>query len=169
MKVMDIIKPPDLLPLLKEKHILLDTNILIDSLIKPTVFTNFIKELKDNGTIITSIDPVAYEFLQGAATPEKFKEKQELLNGIIDAYLPITKPTFENIYTLIELFGIEGKGTDMTDLILGGVLMQYPERLFLFTKNTTDFPMNIYTFKSVFNFPHNKSIQTYGVYTYKKG
>ncbi len=92
----------------------------------------------------------------------------EILKGIIDAYLSITKDTYENIYTLIQKFGIDGKGIDMTDLILGGVLMQYPDNLFLFTKNTRDFPTNIYKFISVFNLPQTKSIQTYGVYTYSK-
>ncbi len=60
---MDLVKPSDLLPLLKDKHIILDTNIFIDYLTKPTAFITFFKELKANGTIITSIDPVAFEFL----------------------------------------------------------------------------------------------------------
>lgn len=165
---MDILKPADLLSLLKGKNVLLDTNILIDSSIKPTIFNAFLKELKDNATTILTIEPVVFEYLQGAPSEERYKEKREILASIIDDYLPITGDTFDNVHELIKLFGIEGKGIDMTDLLLGGVLMQYPKELFLFTKNTTDFPMNIYNLVSVFNFPHNKSIQTYGVYTFQK-
>jgi len=163
---MEIIKQPNLFSLLKNKHILLDTNILIDSLIKPSVFESFFQELRDNNVTITSIHPVAVEFLQGAANKERLEEKQEILNQIIEAYLPLTKDIIDNVYKLIELYGADGKGMEMTDFLLGGTLMQYPNKLFLFTKNTSDFPMNIFNFISVINFPNHKSIQTYGIYMY---
>lgn len=164
---MEIIKPVDLLSLLKDKHILLDTNILIDSLTKPRLFKSFFNELRENGVTITSIDPVAIEFLQGASDKKRYGEKKEILSQIIDAFIPINKDIFNNVYKLIEAYGIDGKGTDMTDFLLGAALVQYPERLFLFTKNTGDFPLSVFNLVSVINFPTIKSIQTYGIYKYK--
>ncbi len=163
---MEIIKQPDLFLLLKDKHILLDTSLLIDTLLKPSIFAQFFQELKENGAVITSIDPVAFEFLKGALDEKRYNEKKKILDGIIDAYLPVNKDIFNNVYAMLKELGEDGKGIQVTDLLLGGMLMQYPKRLFLFTKNATDFPLNFFELVSVFNFPSTRSIQTYGVYTY---
>jgi len=165
---MNLLKPGDLLSLLKDKKILLDTNIFIDALIKPTVFKEFFKELKANNVTITTITPVVIEFLRGLPNEKTYSERKELVDKVVDSYLPITEDIFDSVFELLKLYGLDGKGTEMTDLLLGAILMKHPEKLILITKNTTDFPMNIFTFVAVMNLPYHRSIQTYGIYTYKK-
>jgi hypothetical protein len=124
---MSILNLGDALSHVKGKKVLFDTNILIDGLIKPTVFESFFDKIRETGCKIMSIEPVAFEFLQGLPTEEKYTQRYKILNEIIDEYVPITKETFNNAYKLIKLFGIEGKGLEITDLLLGAVLMEYPE------------------------------------------
>lgn len=162
---MKIIKSEGFLPIIKGKHLLLDTNVFIDALTKPTVFTEFFNELKQYDVTITTIDFVVVEFLKGAPNEQKNSEKKEFIDQFIDATLPLTQSTIGHLYHLVKLFGVEGKSASITDLMLGAFLMQYRGQLFLMTKNTTDFPSNIFQLMTLVNFPHIRSIQTYGIYS----
>lgn len=55
---MEILYPPNLITFLKNKHLLLDSNIFIDAVNKPTIFTDFFNLLKSSDVALATIDPV---------------------------------------------------------------------------------------------------------------
>lgn len=152
---MEIIYPTTLIPFLKNKHLLLDTNVFRDVASKPVAFDNFFNILKKKEVTLVTIDVVKYELLKGSANTAKYKEKEKLISDIIDAELPIMPQTYKFVYDLIRRYGIDGTALNMTDLFLGAMLMQYGKDLCLMTRDTTDFMQNIFDLPSVVNFPVN--------------
>ncbi len=165
---MDITYLPELIPFLKHKHLLLDTNVFRDISSKPKVFTTFFNELKQAEVTLTTIDMVKYELLKGSSNNVKYKEKEILINEIIDIMVPILPKTYECVYEVIKLYGLDGTALNITDLFLGGITMQYGESICLMTRDTTDFIQRIFDLCYVVNVPNSKGIFTYGIYQYKK-
>jgi predicted nucleic acid-binding protein len=163
---MEIKYPPTLIPFLKNKHLLLDTNIFRDAANKPSVFNNFFNELKKADVTIATIDPVKYEILKGSADSPKYQAKEELIGDIIDVTVPFMPKTFEFVYELIQKYGIDGTGPGITDLMLGATLMQYKKNICLMTRDTTDFMQNVFELPFIINATHTKGIFTYGIYQY---
>ena len=165
---MEIIYPPTIIPFLKNKRLLLDTNLFRDAVARPTSYDNFFKELKKSNVIFTTIDSVKYELLKGASDNAKYKIKEELIYKIIDEVISCDQTVFELVYNLIQLYGEDGAALNITDLMLGAILMQYRENICLITRDTTDFIQDIFDLKFIVNSPHKKGIFTYGVYQYAK-
>lgn len=117
---------------------------------------------------LATIDSVKYELLKGASDQTKYKIKEELINDIIDVVIPCMPKTFDLIYSLIQQYGVEGTAIDITDLMLGAILMQYGKNICLMTRDTTDFIQNIFDMPYIINAPHGKGIFTYGIYQYVK-
>ncbi|MBI2611344.1 PIN domain-containing protein [Candidatus Gottesmanbacteria bacterium] len=166
---MNILYSPTLIPTLEGKYLLLDTNIFIDSYIKPHLFTSFFNDLKKADITLTTIDLVKCEFLKGSPTEEKYNEREIFITDITNnTILPITKETYELAYNLIKLYKVEGSAVKITDLFLGACLMQYKKNIFLLTRDTTDFIQRIFELSFIVNVPHTKGILTYGIYQYIK-
>lgn len=165
---MEIIYPTTLIPFLKNKHLLLDTNVFRDAASKPTIFDNFFNILKKNEVTLATIAVVEYELLKGSANTTKYKEKEKLISDIVDAKLPIMPQTYKLAYDLIQRYGIDGTALNVTDLFLGAMLMQYGKDLCLMTRDTTDFMQNIFDLSFVVNLPNQKGIFTYGIYQFAK-
>jgi len=163
---MEIITPPEFYSTINNCHLLLDTSVFIDALINPTTFGEFFNELRDHNVTLVTIDPVILEFIKGAPNYTKHQEKLEFLNSIIDTCLPLPKEVFEFSKKLSELYNEEGKTVSITDFLLGACIGHYQNNLFLISKNTSDFPTNIFQLKTFLNLVHRKSIQSYGVYSY---
>lgn len=163
---MKIVLPENFFLTLKNHHLLLDTSVFIDASINFSEFEQFFNQLRSHNITIITIDAVVIEFLKGASDQRKLDTKFDLVNEIIETRLPISNEIFDNIHNLLDLYKEEGKGVSMVDLLLGGMLVQYKPNLFLLTKNTTDFPTNIFNLTTHLNLLHRKSIQSYGVYNY---
>lgn len=163
---MKIITPQDFFQAFKDKHILLDTSVFIDSFLHPAEFGEFFNSFKAQGATLVSLDAVKIEFLKGAPNKEKYKQKEDFFDQIVDTCLPIIPDTLLNLYELVQKYKEEGKSLSITDLFLGAILMQYKNSLFLLTKNTTDFPTNIFNLKSYINISYTKGLHTYGVYNF---
>lgn len=165
---MKVLNYPDLLSIIKEKHILLDTTVFIDAFLNPVDFIQFLEKLKINHATLVTIDVVAIEFLKGAQDKKKFEEKKKHVEEIIDTYLPVTNKIIKDAIELTNMYHLDGKSVNATDFTLGAVLMSYPENIFLMTRNTNDFPTNIYNLVTCFNIVHRKGIFAYGLYEFKK-
>lgn len=165
---MEITYLPTLIPFLKEKFLLLDTNVFRDAAVKPTIFNNFINTLKTAGTTIATIDLVKFELLKGSANKQKYSEKESFISQIIDATIPLNSKAFELGYNLIQQYELDGTAVHITDLMLGALLMQYGKQICLLTRDTSDFNQNIFDLLFIVNAPHSKGIFTYGVYQYSK-
>ncbi len=165
---MKITYAPDLLTFLKNKHLLLDTNVFRDSASGPKVFADFFNTLKRSDVTLTTIDTVKYELLKGSADNKKYKEKEKLIADIIDTIVPISPKTLETVYSLISMYGIDGAGVSVIDLTLGAILMQYKNNICLMTRDTTGFMQNIFDLPFIVNATHSRGIFTYGIYQFKK-
>lgn len=164
---MKILYPPELISALKNKYLLLDTNIFIDAAIKPTIFTNFFNDLKKSNITLTTIDLVKYEVLKGTADEIKYSKREKHINDILDATLLITSQTLELVYGLIKNYKTAGSSLSTTDLLLGATLIQYKKNIYLITRDTTDFIQNVFNLAFIINAPHPKGIFTYGIYQSK--
>jgi len=164
---MKIIIPIDFFSNLKGVPLLLDTNVFIDAFLRPTEFGKFMNQLRENRITLVTLDAVRMEFLKGAPNEQKYKEKKAFFEQMVDVYLPVRKDILDNADKLLQLYKEDGKSLSITDLLLGATLMHYKTNLFLLTKNTTDFPTNIFTLVTYVNLLYRKGIHTYGVYQYK--
>lgn len=164
---MGLIIPQGLISSLKNKHILLDTNIFIDATKHPNDFTDFFNTLKDEDIIVATIDCVKIEFLRGAPNEEKYKEKEAYFNNITKFILPTDLEVIANSYELIKKYKEQGGTVAIADLYLGANLMKYKSNLYLLSKNTTELPVTIFDLEFIINYPLNKGIFTYGVYKIK--
>ncbi len=163
---MEITYPPTLISSLKNKHLLLDTNVFRDAAVRPTIFNKFISDLKSADITITTIDLVKFEILKGSASKQKYDDKENYINQIIDTTIPVTPETFKLAYNLLQHYGIDGAALHITDLMLGAILMQYGKNICLLTRDTTDFMQNIFDLLFIVNAPFTKGIFTYGVYQF---
>lgn len=150
------------------KTILLDTNFFIDALLHLEEFESLILQLKTNGTRLITIEPVIIEFLKGLPNKEKFDERIQLISKTADEIFPVSADTLRYSTYLVEQYGEDGKGMSVVDIILGGIILEYRNNLLLLTKNTTDFPTNIFAFKSYFHLVLKRAIQVYALYGYEK-
>lgn len=158
----------DFLSIIRDKHILIDTNVLIDASIRPTEMLRFINKIKSEGATVCSTTFIEGEFLRGSQNSTKYDDKKTLINTLVDVRLPISPNTLKNFEKLIKMYGEFGKGVELVDFTLGALLMDYPEKLFLFTKNTTDFHTDVFDLVSVVSFPNKKSLATFGIYTFSE-
>ena len=163
---MEIIYPEELIPSLKGKHLLLDTNVFRDTVSRSSDFSRFFNNLKQNDVTLATVDFIRLELLKGSASETKYKEKENLINEIVDVTIPMTPKTIELMYSLIQTYGIDGAAVSITDLFLGAALMQYKDNIALLTRDTTDFIQRVFNLLFVVNVPLGKGIWTYGVYQY---
>ena len=152
---------------IENNTILLDTSFFIDALIHPIEFGKFYNELKAYDVILVTLSSVKAEFFKGAANATKYKEKEKIIDNFVDSYLPEESRTYDNVFELIKKYQEQGKSLSITDLLLGATLLKYPKRLLLMTKNTTEFPLNIFELKTYLLLSHNKGLQSYGFYSSK--
>lgn len=164
---MEVVYQQTLIPFLKHKHLLLDTNVFLDTAFKPSIYKEFFNKLKTNDVTLVTMDLVKYELLKGASSEEKYKDKKTLIDEIVDATLPIDKHTFELAFGLIQEYGIDGTSLNTTDWLLGALLKQYGKNLCLMTRDTTDFISGIFRLPFVINVTRPKAISTYGIYYYE--
>lgn len=161
---MKIITPADFFQTFKDSHLLLDTSIFIDAFLHAEEFGQFFNSLKNQGTTLTSLDVVKIEFLKGAPDKEKYDQKNEFFDQIVDTCIPITSETIANLYKIVIEYKEDGKSLSIVDLFLGATLKQYQKSLYLLTKNTTDFPTSIFNLVSYFNISYRKGLHVYGIY-----
>lgn len=165
---MDIQYSPTLIASIEHKHLLLDTNVFRDAVNKPSVFFDFFNDLRKADITLGTIDFVKYELMKGSSSDVKYKEKEESVNNIIDAVIPVVPETYQLVYKLIQKYGIDGTALSISDLFLGAILMQYKRNIYLMTRDTSDFIQSIFDLAFVVNIPINKGIFTYGIYQYTK-
>lgn len=164
---MEIILPQDFLQITRNKHILIDTCMLIDAFGHNKEFGNFFNKLKDNDSTLITTSLVLNEFLKGSSTDEKFNNKKEFVLDIVESILP-TVDVQEYIEILIRKYGIESKDLSEADLNLGGSLARYGKNIFLLTRDLSDFPTTIFSRVSFLNVSFSKGVFVYGLYSYIK-
>ena len=162
---MKIEYPPDFLSILKNKHLLLDTNVFIEAFAAPSEFGKFFNKLKDSDVTVVTLRLVEVEFLRGAASRSKQNEKKKFMDDIVDTYLPMPLDFVDDVLLVMERLGNDSKASSVTDLVLGSSLAKYKNGLFLMTKDLSDFPTNVFERISYMNLLKPKAIHTFGIYS----
>lgn len=165
---MELILPQDFYSITKNKFLLLDTSVFIDTLLNPTKFGGLFSDLKSNGCSLVTLDAVQIEFIKGASDEANFQKKELIINDIIDTIIPASKDVWEESLKLLQLYKEDGKTASITDLLLAGTLVKYSKTIFLVTKNLQDFPTNIFTLETHFNLLHRKGLHSYGLLSFRK-
>lgn len=167
-KKIQIIYAPKFFNYLKDKHLLLDTSVFIDTLSHEKEFIDFFDKCKKNNTFLVTIDPVKIEFNRGAENQSRLKVKRQLINSIVDYCLPIHASVYDqHIPFLVEKYREGGKTVSLTDFFLGSLLIQHQKDLCLLTKNPKDFPLSIFQLKSYVILKMNRALQVYAVLIFK--
>ena len=164
---MGLIIPPGLISSLKYKHLLLDTNVFIDASKHPADFADFFNALGESEITVPTIDCVKIEFLRGASDDREYQEKESYFSNITNIILPTDAEIIKNSYELVKRYRQQGGTIAFTDFYLGANLMKFRSNIYLLSKNTTELPLTIFDLKYIINYPLNKGIFTYGVYTIK--
>lgn len=166
---MKIYYPENLFDILENKHLLLDTNVFIDSFAidRTAEFVQFFNKLKANNTTLITIEGVCFEFLKGSKNDTVYNKKNAHIDDIIDAKLPSFRENSSIITDLIKLYSSDGGNVEIIDYLLGANLIKYKKNLFLMTRNIADFPQHIFPLKSTVSFGSGKTIFTYGIYTFE--
>lgn len=163
---MKILTSPDFLPTVENSNILLDTTVFIDASLNPTRFGEFFNELKKHGVTLFTLDLVIVEFLRGSQNEKRFIEKKAFVENIIETCLPVTDKINKTAIELTREYLSEGKGISTTDFLLASTLVNYPNKLFLMTRNTNDFSSDIFELANCFNIIHKRGIFAYGLYKF---
>lgn len=155
---------------LEYKHLLLDTCFFIDSLDHFDAVYSFCKNCREHNITLASIEPVAIEFTKGQSSLERIKERLELMELLIDCYLPLTKEVISKLQVLVQSYGKMGNKASMTDLLIGATAVNYCNGLYIATKNITDFPHDTFNLEQHFLLKNKvtRTVQMYGVYCFEK-
>lgn len=166
-----LVIPDSFFPKIRLKHLLLDTSFFIDASFHQEAFFDFYNECRKNEVTLVTISPVALEFTKGSKSKEVISNSLLLMEKFVDAYLPVHPSVFEKYSPfLVEEYQKKGAGVSITDLLLGGMVYHHKKDLCLLTKNSKDFPLNVFDLETYFLLKNkiSSTIQIYGVYCCKE-
>lgn len=161
---------------LRNKHILLDTNILINSAKYQSEFKEFFNELKKYN-VSPNIDcSIKLEFLRTANTQKNLSIKINYLNILLGndekrLDLPITEKTLVDARRLSNLFhylNIKKHSISAIDSIISAQLKKYSNNLFLATMNHKDFPLQVFDLIQAINISTINELFTIGIYAFSE-
>lgn len=143
--------PTEDLSWLKNKFLLLDTNILIDSVKYPDEFKTFF-DLVNSNEVKSVVDyTITFEFLRYANSTKESKDYNLFLDKIFGAKKnQIALLPRPEIFKIAENIALIANRTDnnkigLADCLIGAQLAKYTDGLlFLATQNHSDFPVCIY-------------------------
>jgi len=155
--------------------ILLDTNVLIDSVEYPEEFQWLYNALNDVESISHTLSPIIrLEFFRGFANKVKANELLERALGKDNFILPIDQKDYDLAYEIARVYLSNGnKKISIGDLLIASEVAKYsiPKRtstpLVLATQNHKDFSPVLFDLVDVMNIPlRNGQIKTIGFYVF---
>jgi hypothetical protein len=160
---------------LKNKTILLDTNIIIEFAKCPSYFKGFFDDLKDSDVVSAVDESIKCEFLRKSNTIDKRGQKEKLLDLLLGigekrTELKITNEIFVEATLLSNVFNFlnDKNSSSIVDCLLAAQLKKFGENLYLATMNNKDFPMKIFDRVCIFNIEMGDEIKNIGVYKFSK-
>ena len=168
---------PDLLRReLKRKHLLLDTNVLIDSVRYLDAYSTQLFSELFAAEVTPLIDQtVKLEFLRGAQDAQEYKRYSEFLGVLLGTQrmeLPVTKEILELATQIARVYGLNKlKDVKLGDCIIAAQIAQYASgigQVYLLTRNHKDFPAILFDCRwvQVVSIPGD-AIRTVGIYTFR--
>jgi len=168
--------PTEDLSWLKNRFVLLDTNILIDSAKYPVEFKSFYDLLSNNNVKSVFDYTVNFEFLSHATSLKESKDYHLFLDHTFGAKKnQLQLPTSSQLFKVAQNISLIANRMDnnkisLADCLIGAQMAQYSDgSLFLATQNHSDFPACIYDllFKQIIRLKNGK-IKLIGFYKLNK-
>lgn len=134
---------------LKNKFLLLDTNVLIFALRSRDVSADFFKKLEILKVVPVVDQTICFEFLRGAYNKESRKDFEEFIKGLTQTdvrdALPIKKETLDTAALIANIYNRHKKnGVETGDCLIAAQLEKYSRsnigHTYLATINPIDFP-----------------------------
>lgn len=136
---------------LKNKFLLIDTNVLIDFSKYGTFFEELILDLRKNGITLLIDQTVKFEFLRKTDSDKKRKELEKLLKflDVNELGLDIEKDIIESAIEIANIYEWKKElKIELADCFLASVMRKYntssQPRLYLATQNHKHYPKSIF-------------------------
>lgn len=140
--------------IIKNKYIILDTNILIKALENFSAFESLFIFLKNVDCAIVDFPLIRFEFTRNIFLPGHRESRERFLDILSPSPLPFKEKLIEDSLEIARIYAHQGvqKGQiSLVDCCIAAYLKQYKENLFLITLNHKDFPVIL--FDRLFIFP----------------
>lgn len=149
-----------------ESWIVIDTNFLIDFYSKQQAYAQVVRELKNRGNSIVSVEHVRCEFIR-SKTKDVVKSKSEFFSQLIESLLPLDQEVYKLVQPTIEAYGEDIEKVSITDLFLACTIQRY-SKVHLLTRNHSDFPTKLFSRSHIFTVESEKDVKAYALYQYKQ-
>lgn len=160
---------------LKNKHILLDTNILINAAKYKEHFKSFFEELADNEVQSVIDYGIKFEFLRSSNTQERREDKKRYLDLILGKdrmELFVDSGMIDSAIELANIYSRKIKGANkqfsFTDCVIAAQMKKYQKSLYLATLDNDDFPLCIFDRVEIYTIDTNDKILNIGIYLFNK-
>jgi len=157
-----------LLSALRQKHILIDTNFLIDVNRNKNIFSNLIESLKNNNCTLVTINGVYHEFIKGRKSLEDYITMFDYYQKIIDYELPFDPSVKENADTLIKVLLKRSSQISYTDILLLATLMKYHQNMYLLSKDKSDIPLFLFPVIATIPINSGETNYFYSIYSFNQ-
>ena len=154
-------------PVIHHKHLLLDTNFLIEAYQHPEAYSDLRTLFSDQDSALTTIDLVVAEFMVGVRSIQEFRTKRDFVDDMIDVVLPLTKEISDNlIEKIVPLYGDNKSRSIITDLYLAAFCMKFEKGILLITRNYNDFMPSLFKLLGTIPIQTPQRYDIYGVYCF---
>ncbi len=166
---------------LKDRHLLLDTNLLIKSkdYTGDGYFDEFFGMLENLNVKSVIEEATRFEFLRGSKSKAHLHAKEEYLNLLLgkakerQMILPLSDDILKNARMLANIYsnknGSLSRQISATDCLIAAQLMKYEQSLLLATLDNDDFPLFIFDRIGIHTIDAGKEILNIGIYKFNSG
>jgi hypothetical protein len=165
---MKLVHPTDLVPRLRSRHLIVDTNVFLHA-VENADFYELLLKLKRSGCAMMTIPSVVFEFARGAKTVEEYNWYVDYINNLgVMVY-----KTVEDRIAADKAFSVllqteckkAGNKPSYTDFLLLMLLHKFSHSdIYLMTSNYKDIPMNIFDREDLLVLEYDGGIQTQALY-----
>lgn len=157
------------LSFLENKHLLVDTNFLIDAVNLSGFFEDLIQEIKKVDCFIVGIHAVLFEFTKGNKSIQNYKKLVEFYDQVIDSNISIILPIMQNVSNISKVLKKRGGQLSYVDALLLATLMQYSESgMYLISRDRSDIPTSLFPIKSVITVDSDQNNCFYSIYSFDR-
>ncbi len=167
--MLEILKKLEISSYIEHKHVIVDTNYIVESLNHPHIYLPILNYFLDAKAVLITIPLVTAEFLKGTHDKVSIKSKTDFINSMIPAVLAIdTTMTTLVVEKVILSYGNQSSKAAVTDLFLAAALMRYGRSsALLLTANYKDFPTSVFDRLISFPVDDGNEINTFSLYANK--
>lgn len=162
--------PPDELKrLLSRKHILLDTNVIIDAYQSPIAFQELFQHFEQAPCALTISWQVRFELFRKAYDQNYRDRLQEFIDSLGIFILPsgMEKDFYPDALAIANVYAKKSiKAPSFVDCMIAAHIKRHASDLFLLTRNHSDFPLFLFDRKATWAIDNDKDVIALGLYEF---